>query len=253
MESGRSSEDRRQQIAGKLISQANELWKSSTVPVPFTRDEAANRFLNDIEKYPHGYVLGCIMDRQITAEVAWLIPYKVCVFAGGFDFNLLKTVPLSDLRNLIHHRAQNMPEYFQQAIERIDRVYMGDASKIWEGNPSSATIVRRFLEFAGVGPKIASMGANILVRDFKISVSDRYSIDISVDIHIRRVFKRLGLVRPEARDEEIIYTARELNPEYPGIFDIPTWDLGKLICRARNPDCSRCFMYACCPKLIAPQ
>ena len=195
-----SSEDRKRQIAEKLISQANELWEKPTFPVPFTKNEAANRFLNDIEKYPHGYVLGCIMDRQIVAEVAWLIPYKVCVFAGGFDFSLLKTVPLSDLRNLIHHRVQNMPEYFQHAVERIDRVYGGDASKIWEGSPSSASIVRRFLEFAGVGPKIANMGANILVRDFKILVSDRYSIDVSVDVHIRRVFKRIGLVRPEAQD-----------------------------------------------------
>ena len=50
MESGRPSEDRKQQIAEKLISKADELWERPTVPVPFTKDEAANRFLNDIEK-----------------------------------------------------------------------------------------------------------------------------------------------------------------------------------------------------------
>ncbi|MFN8524828.1 MAG: hypothetical protein U0821_17160 [Chloroflexota bacterium] len=89
--------------------------------------------------------------------------------------------------------------------------------------PSSATIVRRFLQFRGAGPKIATMAANILVRDFKIPVSDRYSIDISADVHVRRVFTRLRLIGRDASDEELIYRARELNPAYPGVFDLPIW------------------------------
>jgi len=235
------------EIADRLIKKSEELWAMPFEPVKFTKDPNANTFLNAIDKYPHGFVLGCLMDRQITAEVAWLMPYKVSQHVGGFGFDRFRNVSILDLQNLIRHRAQNMPQYFHEAIQLIDNVYDGDASHIWKGSPSSATIVKRFLEFPGAGPKIASMGANILVRDFKIPVQDKYSIDISVDRHIRRVFERLGLVRDQASNEEIIYTARELNPIYPGIFDIATWDIGKLWCKANKPNCTACHMFDCCP------
>ena len=42
-------------------------------------------------------------------------------------------------------------------------------------------MVYRFLEFNGVGPKIASMAANILAREFKIPFADYFSIDISAE------------------------------------------------------------------------
>ena len=235
-----------QEITERLIKKSKELWNKPFKPVKFTKDANANAFLNAIDKYPHGFVLGCLMDRQISAEVAWLMPYKVSQHVGGFSFDKFRDVSILELQKLIRHRAQNMPQYFYEAIQLIDEVYGGNASRIWKGSPSSATIVRRFLEFRGAGPKIASMGANILVRDFKIPVRDKYSIDISVDRHIRCVFKRLGLVRDQASNEEIIYTARELNPTYPGIFDIATWDIGKLWCKANNPNCTACYMFDCC-------
>ncbi len=238
---------RTQKIKDKLIQSAKELLSGPRKQVEFTEDPKANKFLNDIENYPHGFVLGCIMDRQITAEVAWLMPYKVCKYVGGFSFDELKNVSISELQKLIKHRVQNMPQYFNEAIQRIDEVYDGDASRIWKGCPSSAAIVRQFLEFSGVGPKIATMAANILVRHFKIPVRDKYSIDISVDTHVRRVFKKLGLVRDQASDEEIIYTARELNPEYPGIFDLAVWEIGRNWCKPNRPQCVDCYMRDCCP------
>ena len=46
--------------------------------VHFTGNNKIDEFLNDIEYYPHAYVLACLMDRQIKAERAWETPYKVC-------------------------------------------------------------------------------------------------------------------------------------------------------------------------------
>ena len=40
-------------------------------------DKVQNDFLNDIENTPQAYVLACLMDRQIKAERAWSIPYKI--------------------------------------------------------------------------------------------------------------------------------------------------------------------------------
>jgi hypothetical protein len=38
--------------------------------------------------------------------------------------------------------------------------------------------------------------------------------------HIVRVMKRMGFVPKEATNEMVIYKARELNPEFPGIIDL---------------------------------
>jgi endonuclease III len=85
------------------------------------------------------------------------------------------------------------------ALGIIADKYHGDAGRIWAGTPSSADVVYRFLELPGVGVKIATMAANILARELKVPFSDYYSIDISPDRHVRRVFARLGLARECAR------------------------------------------------------
>jgi len=49
--------------------------------------------------------------------------------------------------------------YLAAAIQHIQQKYHGDARRIWRGRPSSATVVRSFLEFQGVGQKIAVIQA----------------------------------------------------------------------------------------------
>ena len=143
----------------------------------------------------------------------------------------------------LHWFVETMANHFHSAVQRIMNNYAGDASRIWSDKPSSAEVVYRFLEFDGVGPKIASMAANILARDFKIPFSDYYSIDISADVHVRRVFSRLGLCAADATVEQVIYKARALYPEYPGIMDLPCWNIGRNWCRPRNTLCGDCYMH----------
>lgn len=111
-------------------------------------------------------------------------------------------------------------------------------------------MVYRFLQFEGVGIKIATMAANILAREFKISFSDYYSIDILPDVHIFRVIRRSGLVSRNANAESIIYKARELNPEFPGIIDSSCWEIGRTWCRPKNPNCEECIIRTICKRII---
>ncbi len=83
-----------------------------------------------------------------------------------------------------------MAENFYSAVQLIHTKYNDDASNIWKGNPKRATLIRRFLEFKGVGVKIATMAANILAGEFKISMQDRICIDISPDVQVKRVFTK---------------------------------------------------------------
>jgi endonuclease III len=91
------------------------------------------------------------------------------------------------------------------------------------------------------------MAANILVREFKIPVADKISIDISVDSQVRRVFARLGFVGGDATNDQIIYRARDLNPLYPGVFDLSLWEIGRNWCHPRKPDCANCYLLRWCP------
>jgi endonuclease III len=238
-----------------LIKRGVELLASPFKKINFTKNEKADDLLNDIQNYPHAFVVACLMDRQWKAEKCWLVPFLFKERHGSFEFDDLKRLSLDEVIKFftnnppLHRMKEKMAAIFFSAIKKINDQYDCDASHLWEGKPRSATVVRRFLEFNGAGPKISTMAANILVRDFKIPLSDKYSIDISPDVQVKRTFIRLGLLRSNASNEELIYIARELNPMYPGILDLSAWEIGREWCRPHSPNCSKCYMQEYCPSI----
>lgn len=192
----------------------------------------AERMLNDIENYPYHFVLGCVMDRQMRTGRAWAIPYRVGEAIYSFTFKDLINLDKDEFVEIFVSRSLHrfntlMASNFYAALQLIASKYDGNAANIWSGTPKSATIIRRFLEFRGVGVKIANMATNILARDFKVPMAEYSSIDIAPDAQVKKFFIHHHLLRPEASNEELIYLARELYPEYPGILDIAAWELGR--------------------------
>lgn len=224
--------------------------------VHFVDDDKANSILNDLKKYPHAYVLACLMDRQIKAERAWAIPYSIYKELNSFLLEDLSKVGLLELKrifnmNKLHRFNDTMASVFHAAILQINNKYEGNAANIWSNNPSSSAVVYRFLEFKGSGIKISTMAANILARQFRIPFSDYYSIDISPDVHIIRVMKRMGFVTSDANNDMVIYKARELNPDFPGIIDFSCWEIGRKWCRPKLPNCSDCIVTSECRKVVS--
>jgi len=240
-------------IRDTLIRRGEEWLAQPFKPVSFTDNRDADVLLNDLDHYPHAFVIACLMNRRWKAEKCWLVPFRFQERLGSFEFDELAALSSDEVASLfvqsppLHRMKEIMADIFHAAIQKIREQYSGDASQIWQGTPSSATIVRRFLEFKGGGPKITTMAANTLVREFKVPVSDKYSIDVSVDAQVRRTFERLGLVREHASNGELIYVARELNPAYPGVFDLPAWEIGRDWCRPKAPECEKCYMRPHCP------
>ncbi len=238
-----------------LIQKGKELFNQPYKKVEFTKNQEADKLLNNLRKYPHAFVLACVMDRQIKAERAWLIPYKISKEIGGFEFSKLLSLNLKNIKKIFNkkslHRFNDiMAKNFYLAIQKIHLDYNDNASNIWKNKPKSATVVRRFLEFDGIGVKIGTMAANILAREFKIPMKDYICIDISPDVHVKRVFKRIGFIPKNAGNDELIYCARELNPQYPGIFDLSAWQIGRNWCHPRNPNCKDCYLNKYCPKIL---
>ena len=239
-------------VTSILVERGEELFTAPQRHVEFTKEADADALLNDLDHHPHAFVLACVMDRQIKAERAWAIPYQLSLVLGDFSLETLLGVPVEEFKRLfkklqLHRFPEIMSRNFYDAIRHIDVSYSGSAAGIWQGCPSSAEVVYRFLQFAGVGPKIATMAANILARDFKVPLADYYSIDISADVHVRRVFWRLGLVDEGASTEAVIYRARALHPQFPGLMDFPAWEIGREWCRPTNPECHKCYMGTVCP------
>ena len=214
-------------------------------------DPEANAFLNDLEHYPHAFVLACCMDRQTKAERAWMIPVKVKKAFGTFEMIDLASKSIEEYKavfseNNLHRFNDTMAFVFFRAVQLIHGKYSDDASNIWKNCPSSASVVYRFLEFDGVGIKIATMATNILARQFRVPFSDYSSIDVSPDVHVKRVMSRIGLISSDADNDMIIYKARELCPEFPGIIDFSLWEIGRTWCRPENPGCDRCLVSNVC-------
>lgn len=240
-------------IRDRLVDRGRALMASPRRPIQFAGDPEADSLVSDLDGHPHAFVLACVMDRQIKAERAWKIPFRISKRLGGFTMEHLRHLSLHEVVELmrspepLHRFAETMAGLFHSAVRRIDRDYSGDASRIWAAKPSSAEVVYRFLQFDGIGPKIATMAVNILAREFQVPFSDHFSIDISADVHVRRVFGHLGLTDKEASVEQVIYRARALHPEFPGLMDLPCWEIGRNWCKAREAECGRCYLSDLCP------
>lgn len=240
-------------LAMKLIIRGNDFVTQPYKKIVFSQDQESDTLLNDLQRFPHAFVLGCLMNRQSNAQKTWMIPFKVKEAINGFDLTELYQLSLDEVmtiffQNKLHRLHNRMAKIFYLAVDRINHIYQGDASKIWEKTPSSATVVRRFLEFFGCGPRMASNTTNILYRDFKIPLKDRYSIDVSPDRQLKKVLKRTGLVSKYAKPEEYIYLARELHPEYPGVFDMACHEIAVKWCKSGKVLCHECYLNKICPK-----
>ena len=257
-----------QRVLERLIERGNNTFKGPRKAFPISvkkppdlnqvQHQEAKSLVNDLEHLPHAFVIACITDRQIDADRAWLIPYRLSQKIGSprkptFLFSTLLELSKHEIQRhmegppSLHRFPKEISRHIHSALRRIAEKYDGRTERIWADRPSSARLVYRFLEFEGIGPKIATMAANILVRHFKIRVRDHFSIDISPDVHVRRVLPRLGLLPERATSEQIIYRARDLSPKFPGLLDLPAYEIGQNWCKPKKPKCDDCFMSEVCP------
>ncbi len=238
----------------KLLEVARERFAQPKRKIRLFDDDKKNDFLTDIETYPHVYILASLMDRQMESTKCIEIPYKIYqLLQYNFDIDKLANITLDEYikmfnKHKLHRLKKTMAEVWYHAVQEIIDRYDGDAAKIWNDKPSSFLIIKRFEAFKGGGQKISTMAVNILVREYKIELSDYRDIDISVDTHVSRIMQRMGIVQSD-NTTDIIETARKINPNFPGIFDFILYDLGKSYCTAKKTDCPQCQFNEYCPKI----
>jgi uncharacterized HhH-GPD family protein len=197
------------------------------------------------------FLIGVILDQGQKAERVWATPLELMKRLGHIDPNEVAKINIEELSRVfgikpkLHRFWKTMAKRVYEAANIIANKYRGDAAKLWDDIPRTEDLQNRFRQFNGIGQKKASMAANILARDLKIPVKNLAGVDISNDVHIRRVFHRTGLADDES-ETSIVQAARNLNPEYPGELDLPTWDIGRKWCHPNNPICEECPLNNLC-------
>ena len=88
-------------IVALLVSKGEGMFQTPPSIIKFTGNEAADELLNDIKNYPHAFVLAWVMDKQIKAELAWLIPYRISTKLGGFEFSVLEELSEENVIDLM--------------------------------------------------------------------------------------------------------------------------------------------------------
>ena len=209
-----------------------------------------------IEENPFAFALATVLDRGTKSEVIWTIPYYLQKEIGELnpEFFVGKTI---DEIEKIFQKLPLKPRYMNDAPRSIKELseivaneFNGDASEIWK-NRSSKEVKTTFQRVHGVGPGISSMAVLLLERCFGIQFNDidHRNMDVKPDIHVIRVFGRLGFIS-QLNEKEALNAARELNPEYPGALDTPIWIIGRKWCTADVPQCTYCPVNEVCSKII---
>ena len=211
-----------------------------------------------IEENPFAFALATVLDRGTKAEIIWTIPYYLRKELGELNPEVFVGLRIEEIGE-IFQKLPVKPRYINDAPRSVKELseivvseFSGDASKIWK-NKSSKEVKATFQRVHGVGPGISSMAVLLLERCFGIQFNDidHSNMDVKPDIHVTRVFSRLGFIS-QLNEKEALKAARRLNPEYPGALDAPIWVIGRKWCIADTPQCLHCPVNEVCPKNTIP-
>jgi len=208
-----------------------------------------------IEENPFAFALAAVLDRGTKSEIIWTIPYYLKTQVGNLDPQFFARKSIKEL-GIIFRKLPAKPRYINDAPRTVKELseiivneYGGDATKMWR-NRTSTYVKATFERIYGVGLGISSMIVLLLERCYGVQFDDldHKNMNVKSDIHIVRVFSRLGFIS-QPSEKQALKAAIRFNPEYPGALDPPTWIIGKTWCTSFSPKCGSCPLDDVCPKI----
>lgn len=204
----------------------------------------------------NAFLIGLISDQSVKAEMAWRLPYYLFKRLGHFDFNKIEQEEtVESLEKIIkekpalHRYPKKMAEYIIFAVNKVVKEYNSSAENIWKNDLNAENVVLKLEGFKGISHKKAALGTLLLVRDFGVSLINLQCIDIAYDVHIRRIFLRMGLIQKD-NIQSVSESAKLICKEFPGSLTLPFWVAGREYCRPTNPKCEECYLAEFCWKMI---
>lgn len=197
---------------------------------------------------------GLVLQRGMPAERVWQIPMHLRLKIGHLDPARMAQMSVEDMTTTFDS-LEVRPRYPAQAAktvvalaELVTKKFGGDGSSIWRGR-EVPDVIATLESLPWVGPGISHMAVLLLMDEsgYAPHPSELSSLDVKADVHVVRVFYRLGIADAETRNAAV-HAARHYHPEFPGLLDWPAWDVGRRFCRPKSPVCGECPLSHVCNK-----
>ena len=197
---------------------------------------------------------GLVLQRGMPAERVWQIPMHLRSKLGHLDPARIAHMSVRDM-TITFDSLEVRPRYPAQAAKTVvalaqlvTNAFGGDGSSVWHGR-AMRDVIATLQSLPWVGPGIAHMAVQILMDEagYEPHADELPSLDVKADVHVVRVFYRLGIAADETRDAALD-AARRLHPRFPGLLDWPAWDIGRRVCRPQSPACGECPVSEFCER-----
>jgi len=175
---------------------------------------------------------------QNTSEINCVRAYKGLSARFEVEPKVLARAKTEDIKEAIRSgglynvKSKRIKELSQAVLEKFG----GDVSSVLALPKEEAR--EKLMELSGIGKKTADV---LLARQHS------YAEVMVVDTHMERIAKKLGLVNPKAKYEEIQESLKAFVPWEKGERTGGLlWLLAKYTCRAQNPKCYECPIVQLC-------
>jgi len=175
---------------------------------------------------------------QNTSEINCVRAYKGLAAKFEVKPQVLARASVNEIKEAIRRgglynvKSKRIKALSQAILEKFG----GDISSVLALPKEEAR--ERLMELPGIGKKTA---------DVLLAHRHSYAEVMVVDTHMERIAKRLGLVKPKAKYEEIQKALKDFIPWEKGERTAGLlWLLAKYTCRAQNPKCRECPIIKLC-------
>lgn len=191
-----------------------------------------SEFVELMEQFQNPYLvlIGCILSLRTNDKTTYPATLRMLELAKTPEE--MAKVDVDDLAKAIYpvgfyeNKAKQIIELSRQIVEDLD------------GNVPDE--IEDLIKFKGVGRKTANL---VLAKGFNKPA-------ICVDVHVHRIFNRLGYVKTKTPEE----TEMELRKNLPikHWLDINTLLVthGQNVCKPQKPNCKNCPISDLCQKII---
>jgi len=191
-----------------------------------------SEFVELMEQFQNPYLvlIGCILSLRTNDKTTYPATLRMLELAKTPEE--MAKVNIDDLAKAIYpvgfyeNKAKQIIELSRQIVEDLD------------GNVPDE--IEDLIKFKGVGRKTANL---VLAKGFNKPA-------ICVDVHVHRIFNRLGYVKTKTPEE----TEMELRKHLPlkHWLDINTLLVthGQNVCKPQKPNCKNCPISDLCQKII---
>jgi endonuclease-3 len=216
--------------------QAQQILKVLRERIPLNEEDFAASRVAKESGDPFRVLVVTILSQNCT-DIAALRAYGNLDRTVGVSVSALSSAQVRNIEKAIHVAGlhKQKAKALKQLAGIVSEKYSGNFAAALDG--SFERVRESLQELPNVGPKTA---------DVLLSIWGRPTI--SVDTHVDRVSKRLGLARTKARYGEIRSALMQefLEEDYRSV-PLYFMALGRMICKAQRPLCPTCPINNLCP------